>query len=194
MACGSVSACAEWVRAFTSRASSAWWAVRACWRRFYMPSFSSQSLLLSGQFLHTFLTGASAADLRRFLPSSSPAEVQLLPLLVDLFLACGAVAAVAALVGGLTTRATYVLNLLLAASGLGRPIALPGQDARPSSSTLTQARPALDRVQSRLPMEPHEEHLRVADNAASRIAGQPRDQQPDLVNAVTKFCSSSSPP
>src|SRR5438874_10337387 len=38
----------------------------------------------------------------------------------------------------------------------------------PSSSTLTQARPALDRVQSRLPMEPHEEHLRVADNAASR--------------------------
>ena len=96
-----------------------------------MPSFSSQGLLLSGQFLHTFLTGASAADLRRFLPSSSPAEVQLLPLLVDLFPACGAVAAVAALVGGLTTRATYVLNLLLAASGLGRPIALAGQDARP---------------------------------------------------------------
>ena len=32
---------------------------------FFMPWFSSQGLLLSGQFLHTFLAGASAADLRR---------------------------------------------------------------------------------------------------------------------------------
>ncbi|HEX9438576.1 MAG TPA: hypothetical protein VF909_02795, partial [Roseiflexaceae bacterium] len=52
---------------------------------FFMPWFGSQGLLLSGQFLHSFLGSASANDLRRFLPSSSPTEVQMLRLLVDLF-------------------------------------------------------------------------------------------------------------
>jgi hypothetical protein len=61
---------------------------------FFMPWFASQGLLLSGQFLHTFLAGASAADLRRFLPASSPAEVQMLRLLVDLFPVSGAIAAI----------------------------------------------------------------------------------------------------
>src|SRR5919204_5105389 len=103
---------------------------------FYMPWFSSQGLLLSGHFLHTFLTSASAADLRRFLPSSSPSEIQLLRVLVDLFPVCGALAAVAALVGGLSTRATHVLNLLLAASGLVPLLAWAGGTTRlpPGSS------------------------------------------------------------
>src|SRR5439155_16874787 len=68
---------------------------------FFMPWFSSQGLLLSGQFLHHFLS--NPGDLRRFLPGSSgtPAEAQLLRSLVDLFPACGAVAFAAALAGGL---------------------------------------------------------------------------------------------
>ena len=69
---------------------------------FFMPWFSAQNLLLSGQFLHQFL--ANPGDLRRFLPGSSgtPAEAQLLRALVDLFPVCGGLAAVATLVGGLT--------------------------------------------------------------------------------------------
>jgi hypothetical protein len=69
---------------------------------FFMPWFSAQNLLLSGQFLHQFL--ANPGDLRRFLPGSSgsAAEAQTLRALVDLFPVCGAVAALAALVGGLT--------------------------------------------------------------------------------------------
>src|SRR5215468_8014930 len=67
---------------------------------FFMPWFASQGLLLSGQFLHNFLSNANQTDLRRFLPNSSPGEVQALKLLVDMFPACGAAATVAALVGG----------------------------------------------------------------------------------------------
>lgn len=69
---------------------------------FFMPWFSAQNLLLSGQFLHQFL--GNPGDLRRFLPGSSgsASEAQMLRALVDLFPVCGAVAALAALVGGLT--------------------------------------------------------------------------------------------
>jgi hypothetical protein len=81
---------------------------------FFMPWFSAQNLLLSGQFLHQFL--ANPGDLRRFLPGSSgtPAEAQMLRALVDLFPVCGGVAAVATLVGGLTPLrlpANFVLGL-----------------------------------------------------------------------------------
>ena len=87
---------------------------------FFMPWFSSQGLLLSGQFLHTFLSSASPADLRRFLPASSPAEVQALRLLVDLFPACGFVGGTATLTGGLVQQRALklVANLLLGISGL----------------------------------------------------------------------------
>jgi hypothetical protein len=84
---------------------------------FFMPWFSAQSLLLSGQFLHQFL--GNPGDLRRFLPGSSgtPAEAQSLRLLVDLFPACGAIAAVCALVGGLCTRLSRPTNVALGVSG-----------------------------------------------------------------------------
>jgi hypothetical protein len=85
---------------------------------FFMPWFSSSGLLLSGQFLHTFLGSASAADLRRFLPASSPAEVQALRALVDLFPVCGALAAVASLVGGLVRVGRGPANVVLGLSGL----------------------------------------------------------------------------
>ncbi len=85
---------------------------------FYMPWFSSQGLLLSGQFLHTFLTSASAADLRRFLPALSATEVQLLRVVVDLFPICGGVGAIAALVGSLEARTRLVANAVLALAGL----------------------------------------------------------------------------
>jgi hypothetical protein len=85
---------------------------------FYMPWFSSQGLLLSGQFLHTFLSTASPADLGRFLPSSSPTEVQLLRTLVDVFPVCGALAAVAVLAGGLVRRARPVANSIQALAGV----------------------------------------------------------------------------
>jgi hypothetical protein len=91
---------------------------------FYMPWFGSQGLLLSGQFLHNFLANASPADLRRFLPNSSASEVQMLRVLVDLFPACGVVAAGAALVGGLVTRGTGALNVVLGLSGLLPLVAL----------------------------------------------------------------------
>jgi hypothetical protein len=91
---------------------------------FYMPWFGSQGLLLSGQFLHTFLASASPADLRRFLPNSSPGEVQMLRALVDLFPACGIVAAGAALVGGLVARGTVALNVVVGLGGLVPLVAL----------------------------------------------------------------------
>jgi hypothetical protein len=84
---------------------------------FFMPWFSSQNLLLSGQFLHIFLS--NPGDLRRFLPGSSgsPAEAQLLRALVDLFPACGVLAIVAALAGGLWRAARRPSNVALGASG-----------------------------------------------------------------------------
>lgn len=85
---------------------------------FYMPWFSSQGLLLSGEFLHTFLGGASATDLRRFLPSATPGELQLLRVLVDLFPVCGAIGAAAALLGGIFVSLRLVSNVILGASGL----------------------------------------------------------------------------
>ncbi len=83
---------------------------------FFMPWFSSQNLLLSGQFLHQFL--GNPGDLRRFLPGASgaPGEAQLLRALVDLFPVCGAIAAGAALVGGL--RRTRAADVVLGLSGL----------------------------------------------------------------------------
>jgi hypothetical protein len=85
---------------------------------FFMPWFGSQGLLLSGQFLHNFLGSASANDLRRFLPNSSPTEVQLLRVLVDLFPMCGAIAAVTLLIGGVTASGRGALNVLSVLSGL----------------------------------------------------------------------------
>ena len=85
---------------------------------FFMPWFSNQGLLLSGQFLHTFLAGASAADLRRFLPSTSPQQVQLLRVLVDLFPVCGGIGAIAAVVGGTVSALRLISNVLLGLCGL----------------------------------------------------------------------------
>ena len=84
---------------------------------FFMPWFSSQGLLLSGQFLHQFLS--NPGDLRRFLPGSSgsASEAQLLRVLVDLFPACGAVAFAAALTGGLWRRWRVATNIVLALAG-----------------------------------------------------------------------------
>jgi hypothetical protein len=84
---------------------------------FFMPWFSTQNLLLSGQFLHQFL--ADPGDLRRFLPGSSgsPMEVQMLRWLVDLFPACGTIAIVAALVGGLLRRWRHAANVVLGVCG-----------------------------------------------------------------------------
>ena len=90
---------------------------------FFMPWFSSQGLLLSGQFLHSFLASSNPADLRRFLPNSSPTEVQLLRLLVDAFPTAGAIAALAALASGLVPQARALANVVLGATGL---IALAG--------------------------------------------------------------------
>ena len=80
---------------------------------FFMPWFSSQGLLLSGQFLHTFL--GNPGDLRRYLPAASgnPTEAQALRALVDLFPVCGALAMVTALVSR-----QIVANIILALSGL----------------------------------------------------------------------------
>src|SRR5213593_1580645 len=84
---------------------------------FFMPWFSSQGLLLSGQFLHVFLS--NPGDLRRFLPGStgSPAEAQLLRALVDLFPACGVLATCASLIGGLSTAWRRPANFVLGLSG-----------------------------------------------------------------------------
>jgi hypothetical protein len=85
---------------------------------FFMPWFSSQGLLLSGQFLHEFL--GNPGDLRRFLPGSSgsPVEAQLLRGLVDLFLVCGLVAMLASLGGGLVRQTRPPANVVLGLSGL----------------------------------------------------------------------------
>jgi hypothetical protein len=85
---------------------------------FFMPWFSTQNLLLSGQFLHQFL--ANPGDLRRFLPGSSgnPEESQLLRALVDLFPVCGALAVLATLAGGLAARAQRPANVVLGLSGV----------------------------------------------------------------------------
>ncbi len=82
---------------------------------FFMPWFSSQGLLLSGQFLHQFLS--NPGDLRRYLPGSSgsPGEAQLLRALVDLFPACGAVAFLAALAGAFVWRLS--MNILMGLAG-----------------------------------------------------------------------------
>ena len=82
---------------------------------FFMPWFSSQGLLLSGQFLHLFLS--NPGDLRRYLrgSSGSPGEAQLLRALVDLFPACGAIAFVAALAGAFVRR--LAMNILLGLAG-----------------------------------------------------------------------------
>ena len=85
---------------------------------FFIPWFSTQGLLLSGQFLHTFLTGASPAQLRQFLPSSSPTDVQLLLVLVDLFPVCGGIGAIAAVVGGTVSALRLISNVLLGLCGL----------------------------------------------------------------------------
>jgi hypothetical protein len=84
---------------------------------FFMPWFSSQGLLLSGQFLHQFLS--NPGDLRRFLPgtSGSASEAQLLRALVDLFPACGAIAFLAALTGGLWRSWRRTTNVVLALAG-----------------------------------------------------------------------------
>jgi hypothetical protein len=84
---------------------------------FFMPWFSAQNLLLSGQFLHQFL--ANPGDLRRFLPGSSgsPGEAQLLRGLVDLFPVCGALATLATLVGGLS-RWRWPANFILGLAGV----------------------------------------------------------------------------
>jgi len=85
---------------------------------FFMPWFSTQQLLLSGQFLHQFLS--NPGDLRRFVPGSSgsPAEAQLLRALVDLFPACGLLAFVAALVGGLVRGWRRATNIGLGVTGV----------------------------------------------------------------------------
>jgi hypothetical protein len=85
---------------------------------FFMPWFSAQNLLLSGQFLHEFLR--NPGDLRRFVPGSSgtASEAQLLRLLVDLFPASGAVAITATLAGGLLRAGRRAANAILAVSGL----------------------------------------------------------------------------
>src|SRR5437763_14193668 len=79
----------------------------------FMPWFSTQNVLLSGQFLHQFL--GNPGDLRRFLPASSgsPVETQLLRGLVDLFPVCGLIAILATLAGGLTRHGRLAANVIL---------------------------------------------------------------------------------
>jgi hypothetical protein len=85
---------------------------------FFMPWFSTQGLLLSGQFLHLFLSNPT--DMRRFMPgaSGSPAEAQLLRALVDFFPASGALAALAALIGGLSHGWHRTTNVVQALGGI----------------------------------------------------------------------------
>lgn len=85
---------------------------------FFMPWFASGGLLLSGHFLHIFLSGASPAQLSQFLPPESVAQAGLLRVLVDLFAVCGAIAAAASLVGGLISTTRTIANPVLAVSGL----------------------------------------------------------------------------
>jgi hypothetical protein len=85
---------------------------------FFMPWFSSQNLLLSGQFLHQFLT--NPGDLRRFVPGSSGSavEAQALRALVDLFPVSGALAILGALVGGVRHAWRWPADAVLGVSGL----------------------------------------------------------------------------
>ena len=94
---------------------------------FFMPWFASQGLLLSGQFLHTFLSSATPAEIQRFVPGSSPAEVQALRVLVDLFPVCGGLAAVLALVGAVVSgRMRGILDGLVALLGVLALVAWAG--------------------------------------------------------------------
>jgi len=104
---------------------------------FYMPWFGSQGLLLSGQFLYTFLASASRADLQRFLPSSSPTEVQMLRVLVALFPVCGLLAAASALLGGIVRgHGRTAFNIVLALGGVVPLVAWGGGITRlPAGST-----------------------------------------------------------
>jgi hypothetical protein len=99
---------------------------------FFMPWFASQGLLLSGQFLNDFLGSASAADLQRFLPGSSPNEARLLRALVDLFPVCGGLATVFCLLLTLSLpRPGYtVLKLGLILSGVVPLVAWAGGISR----------------------------------------------------------------
>jgi hypothetical protein len=85
---------------------------------FFMPWFGSQGLLLSGQFLDMVLATASPAQLQQFLPGATPGELQLLRVLVDLFPACGALAALGALIGGLTARGRLGADSIVGLGGL----------------------------------------------------------------------------
>src|SRR5437879_11816206 len=86
---------------------------------FFMPWFSAQNLLLSGQFLHQFL--GNPGDLRRFLPGSSgtAAEAQQLRLLVAVFPACAVVATLATLAGGLARAGRRLATAVLGLTGWG---------------------------------------------------------------------------
>lgn len=81
-----------------------------------MPWFSTQGLLLSGQFLDSFLS--RPADAARFLPGASQDEARALKILVDAFPVCGAVVALSALVGGLSRSIATLTDVLLALGAL----------------------------------------------------------------------------
>ena len=83
---------------------------------FPMPWFSTQGLLLSGQFLDTFL--ARPADLGRFLPGVSLNEARALKVLVDGFPVCGGVIALSALVGGVARPTVSVADAALAVAAI----------------------------------------------------------------------------
>jgi hypothetical protein len=94
---------------------------------FFMPWFASQGLLLSGQFLHTFLATSSPADIQRFVPGSTPTEVQLLRVLVDLFPVCGALATLLCLAGlARLGGARLAVDAVLALTGLLALVAWAG--------------------------------------------------------------------
>ncbi len=94
---------------------------------FFMPWFASQGLLLSGQFLHNFLATSAPTDVQRFVPGSTPAEIQLLRGLVDFFPACGALATVLCLAGLANLGPARVLvDAVLALTGLLALIAWAG--------------------------------------------------------------------
>ncbi|MCC6179230.1 MAG: hypothetical protein IT305_28310 [Chloroflexi bacterium] len=93
---------------------------------FSMPWFSTQGLLLSGDFLARFLGNPN--DVRRFAPglAADPSELRLLRGLVYLFPASGALACLLAVVTALWRAAPGWLGMLLAASGLVPLVALLG--------------------------------------------------------------------
>jgi hypothetical protein len=94
---------------------------------FFMPWFASGGLLLSGQFLHTFLATASAADIQRFVPGTTPTEQLLLGFLVELFPACGTIATALCLAGLANLgRARPVVDAFLALTGLIALVAWAG--------------------------------------------------------------------